>query len=60
VKNILARISGTDNTGEAMLLASHYDSMPTTNAAADGAVSVATVLETLRVIQAGPTPKNPA
>jgi hypothetical protein len=47
VRNILARIPGTDNTG-AVLLMSHYDSMPTTPAAADGGVSVATVLETVR------------
>lgn len=58
VKNILARISGTDNTGEAVLLMSHYDSMPTTPAAADGGVSVGTLLETVRAIKAGPPPKN--
>ena len=58
VKNILARIPGTDNTDEAVLLMSHYDSMPTTPAAADGGVSTATLLETVRAIQAGPPPKN--
>jgi hypothetical protein len=58
VKNVLARIPGTDNTGEAVLLVSHYDSMPTTPAAADGGVSTATLLETVRAIQAGPPPKN--
>ena len=55
VKNILARIPGTDNTG-AVLLVGHHDSMPTTNA--DGGISTATVLETVRAIQAGPSLKN--
>jgi hypothetical protein len=58
LKNIIARIPGTDDTGEAVLLMSHYDSMPTTPAAADGGVSTAALLETVRVIQAGPPPKN--
>ena len=58
VKNILARIPGTDDTGEAVLLMSHYDSMPTTPAAADGGVSTAALLETVRAIRAGPPPKN--
>ena len=58
VKNIIARIPGTDNTGKAVVLMSHYDSMPTTPAAADGGVSVATLLETVRAIQAGPPLKN--
>jgi hypothetical protein len=58
VKNIIARIPGTDNKGEAVLLMSHYDSMPTTPAAADGGVSVAALLETVRAIQAGPSLKS--
>lgn len=58
LKNIIARIPGTDDTGEAVLLMSHYDSMPTTPAAADGGVSTAALLETVRAIQAGPPPKN--
>jgi hypothetical protein len=58
VKNILARIPGTDGAGEAVLLMSHYDSMPTTPAAADGGVGTATLLETVRAIQAGPPLEN--
>ena len=58
LKNIIARIPGTDNTSEAVLLVSHYDSMPTTPAAADGGVSTATLLETVRAIQAGPPLNN--
>jgi hypothetical protein len=54
----VARIPGTRDTGEAVLLMSHYDSMPTTPAAADGGVSVATLLETVRAIRAGPSLKN--
>lgn len=58
VKNILARIPGTGNADEAVLLMSHYDSMPTTPAAADGGVGTATLIETVRAIQAGPPLKN--
>jgi hypothetical protein len=57
LKNIIARVPGTDDTGEEVLLMSHYDSMPTTPAA-DGGVSVATLLETVRAIQAGPPLRN--
>jgi hypothetical protein len=56
LKNIIARIPGTDNTSEAVLLVSHYDSMPTTPAAADGGVGTATLLETVLRNRSGSPP----
>lgn len=57
IENIVARIPGTNSSG-AVLLASHYDSMPTSNNAADGGIGVATVLETARALLAGPPLSN--
>jgi len=53
-ENVLARLPGTDPGGKAFLLAAHYDSVPTGPGATDNGSSVATVLETLRALQAGP------
>lgn len=47
VRNIVARIPGTDNT-RGILLAAHYDSVPTGPGAGDCGSCVATVLETVR------------
>lgn len=57
VQNIIARIPGARSTG-AVLLASHFDSMPTSNNAADGGIGVAAVLETARALLAGPPLAN--
>lgn len=57
VRNVVARIPGTDPTGT-LLLAAHYDSRPLTPGAADDAVGVATVLETVRGLLAGAPPRN--
>ncbi len=57
LQNIVARIPGANSTG-AVLLASHYDSMPTSNNAADGGIGVAAVLETARALRAGPPLAN--
>lgn len=57
VRNVVARIPGTDPTGT-LLLAAHYDSRPLTPGAADDAVGVATVLETVRALLAGAPPRN--
>jgi peptidase M28-like protein len=56
-RHIVVRIPGTANTG-ALLLAAHYDSVPTTGGAADCAACVATVLETVRALKAGPPLRN--
>ncbi len=57
VENILARIAGTDSTG-AVLLASHYDSVPAAPGAADAGAGVAALLEALRAFTTGPAPRN--
>jgi len=57
VENILARIAGTKSTG-AVLLASHYDSVPAAPGAADAASGVAAVIEAVRALEAGPAPRN--
>ncbi len=57
LRNVIARIPGTDSTGGVLLL-SHFDSVPTSMNANDGGLGVATVLETVRAIRAGPPPVN--
>ncbi|MGG4340501.1 M28 family peptidase [Paenibacillus lautus] len=55
--NILGIMKGT-GSGKPLLLMSHYDSVPTGPGANDASVSVASLLETTRAIQAGPPPQN--
>ena len=57
VENILARIAGTNSTG-AVLLASHYDSVPAAPGAADAGSGVAAVLEAARALKTAPPPRN--
>jgi hypothetical protein len=57
-ENVLARLPGTDPSGKAFLLAAHYDSVPTGPGATDNGSSVATALETLRALKAGPPLRN--
>jgi len=59
-ENIIARIEGTDETGKALLLLSHYDSaVHSSYGASDAASGVATILETLRAFKVkGKNPKN--
>ena len=52
VTNILARLKGTANT-RAVMLAAHYDSVPSGPGAGDNASGVAVLLETLRALRAG-------
>ena len=52
LSNVIARIPGTNSTGAVLLLA-HFDSVPTSLNANDGGLGVATLLETVRAIQAG-------
>lgn len=61
VSNIVAEISGSGkgSTGaKALLLTAHYDSVPNGQGAADDGASVAAILETIRVLKAGPLLKN--
>ncbi|TKJ18198.1 M28 family peptidase [Blastococcus sp. CCUG 61487] len=56
VRNVVAVLPGTESTGRLLLLA-HHDSTATGPGAAD-AVGVATVLETVRALSAGPPLRN--
>jgi hypothetical protein len=57
-ENVLARLEGTNNGGKAFLVMAHYDSVPTGPGASDDGAGVATMLETLRALKAGPPLKN--
>lgn len=57
VRNILARIPGTNSTG-ALLLTAHYDGVPGSPGAGDDATGVAAIIETLRAILSGPPLRN--
>jgi Peptidase family M28 len=57
VRNIAARIRGSDSTG-AVALVAHYDTVPASPGANDDASGVAAVLETARAILAGPALRN--
>lgn len=57
VENIIARLNGSNNT-KAIMLTGHYDSVPTGPGASDDGTAVATMLETLRALKAGPSLKN--
>jgi Peptidase family M28 len=57
VVNIIARLTGTDNS-KAVLLMAHYDSVPTGPGASDDGSGVATILETLRALKFSSPLKN--
>jgi hypothetical protein len=57
VTNITARLTGTQ-TSKPLLLAAHYDSVPTGPGASDDGSGVVTLLETLRALKSGPPLKN--
>jgi len=57
VENVVARLSGT-NSSRALLLVSHYDSVPTGPGASDNGAGVASLLETLRALKSQPPLKN--
>jgi hypothetical protein len=57
VQNIVARVPGTSNS-KAVMLAAHYDSVPTGPGASDDGAGVAALLETLRALKSGPPLKN--
>lgn len=59
VRNVIARLRGTDSS-RALLLAAHYDSVPYGPGASDDGAGVVTLLETLRALKAGPPLKNDA
>jgi hypothetical protein len=55
-ENIVAVLPGRDRSAKAVLLMAHYDSVPYANGASDDAAGVASVVETARVMAAGPKP----
>lgn len=57
-ENIIAVLPGTDRTQKAVALMAHVDSAPWANGASDDAAGVAALLETARVLSAGPKPKR--
>jgi len=57
VRNVVARVPGTGSTG-AVLVTAHYDTSPLSPGAADDGIGVATVLEVVRAVLAGPTLRN--
>ena len=52
VQNVLARLDGAESGGPAVLLASHYDSVPAGPGASDDGAGVAVNLEVARVLKA--------
>lgn len=52
VQNVVARIAGAES-GQAIMLAAHYDSVPTSPGASDDGAAVAAILETARALTAG-------
>jgi acetylornithine deacetylase/succinyl-diaminopimelate desuccinylase-like protein len=57
VDNVVARLRGSASTG-AVLVLSHYDSVPGGPGAADNGSGVAALMESMRALAAGPQPRN--
>jgi hypothetical protein len=57
VENILTKLAGVANS-KAILLVGHYDSAPNSLGASDDGSAIATMLETLRALKAGPRLNN--
>ncbi|MFI5832207.1 M28 family peptidase [Micromonospora sp. NPDC051300] len=57
VRNVVARLPGTDPTGKVFLV-SHYDSVQTGPGGNDDAAGTAAILEVARALSAGPRPRN--
>lgn len=58
VRNVLARIPGSEPGGRAVLVTAHYDGREISRAAADDGSGVAAILESLRALAAGPGLRN--
>jgi hypothetical protein len=58
VHNVVAKLKGTEENGKAILLVSHYDSVPSSFGASDDGAGVAAMLETLRALTATVTPRR--
>jgi hypothetical protein len=58
VENVVARLPGREPGGKAVLLVSHYDSVPTGPGASDDGSGVAALLESARALKSGAPLKN--
>ncbi len=59
VRNIVVRIEGAGpDADQAVLLAAHYDSVPTAPGAGDNGAGVVSVLAALRALASGPPPRH--
>ncbi|MET8527721.1 M28 family peptidase [Micromonospora sp. NPDC005172] len=57
VRNVVARLPGTDPTGRVFLVA-HYDSVQTGPGGNDDAAGTSAILEVARALSTGPRPRN--
>jgi hypothetical protein len=57
-QNVVARLEGTNDGGKAFVIMAHYDTVQDAPGASDDGAGVATMLETLRALKAGPPLKN--
>jgi len=57
ISNILVRLPGQAST-QMVLVSGHYDSQPPSPGAGDNGIAVAAMLESLRVLRAGPALRN--
>ncbi|MFU8853621.1 M28 family peptidase [Micromonospora sp. SL1-18] len=57
VRNVVARLPGTDSAGRVFLVA-HYDSVQSGPGGNDDAAGTASILEVARALTAGPRPRN--
>ncbi len=57
LENVVARLRGSDSTGAIVVLA-HYDTVSDSPGAGDNGSAVAALLEIMRALAAGPTPRN--
>ena len=58
VRNVLARIPGSEPGGRAVLITAHYDSREIARGAGDDGSGVVAILESLRALGAGPQLRN--
>jgi hypothetical protein len=58
VRNIIAKIQGTDLNNKGILLSAHYDSVPAGPGGSDAGAAVVTLLEVARLLTLSPQPKN--
>jgi hypothetical protein len=57
LENVVARLHGSDPTG-AIVILTHYDTVPYSNGAGDNGSAVTALLEIMRALSAGPAPRN--